>query len=52
MGTRDCRAVPFVGFDVDAVTFIQMHGFSEDWDGLGLTMEDLRSLEMAIMERP
>lgn len=32
--------------------FIQMKGFSEDWDQLGLSDNDLRSLEVAIMAKP
>jgi hypothetical protein len=32
--------------------FIQMKGFFEDWQELGLSDNDLRSLEVAIMTKP
>jgi hypothetical protein len=32
--------------------FIQMRGFSQEWDDLGLSDEDLRRLEVAIMAGP
>ena len=32
--------------------FVQMKGFFEDWEELGLSDNDLRSLEVAIMAKP
>jgi len=36
----------------DLMVFVQARKFSERWDGLGLTDEDLQALEMAIMAAP
>lgn len=37
---------------IDVANFIQLRGFSEEWDELGLSDEDLRELEIAIMLSP
>jgi hypothetical protein len=37
---------------VDVLTFIQMKGFSAEWDALGLSDEDLRAMELGIMAQP
>jgi hypothetical protein len=36
----------------DWLTFVQAQGFSDDWDGLGLTDDDLAALEIIIMSKP
>jgi hypothetical protein len=37
---------------LEIANFIQMHGFTEEWEGLGLTDDNLRDLETAIMASP
>lgn len=37
----------------DLISFVQMDGFAEDWDGLGLDVcDDLSVVEVAIMAHP
>jgi hypothetical protein len=37
---------------VDVLTFVQMKGFSAEWDALGLSDEDLQAMELGIMAQP
>jgi hypothetical protein len=37
---------------VDVLTFIQMKGFSAEWDALGLSDDDLSAMELDIMAKP
>jgi len=36
----------------DLITFIELHGFRDDWKSLGLSDDDLIELQVQIMRRP